>query len=215
MGGRGQSSIGAGRKQGLTRDEMEAIEWYASGDGMWVNRYFRGTFAGGEPRADEWKLINNLDAATRSQSVKEDTLYRAVSADAVFKGLTETDYDNLKWAVRQGKTSNKFEAAAVNKANAALGKDITERGFMSTTKDFDIAKDMAFYTDSQKPILLEIHGTRGLKGLYVGNATPYLRRIESEEPQKEILLSRGVQYTPERMYSRDGFIVVEVRIKRK
>lgn len=176
MGGRGAkrngTTSGAPKDGELTEEQKQAAEWYASGDGMWVNRYFRGTFDGGEPTSEEWRLINNLEAATKAQTVNEDVLYRAVDAEALFKGISETDYDNLKYATWRGAPENRFEKAAVERANAVMGKEVTEKGFMSTTKDFEIAKNMAYFTGSEKPVLLEIHGTKGLKGLDVGNATP-------------------------------------------
>lgn len=197
----------------LSDDEKTAVEWYASGDGMWINQYYRGLYDT-ELSEQEQKWLKDLESAVNSGTVKEDTLYRALTADAVFGRLTDTEYEHISWVLRNGKVENKFEQSAIDKANKALGKTITEKGFMSTTRDYEIAKDMMYFTGSERPVILEIHGTRGMKGLDVGNATPYLQRIEKEDPQKETLLARGVKYEPVKLRSDNGIIIVEVRIRR-
>ncbi|MBR5583467.1 MAG: hypothetical protein IKW21_02960, partial [Lachnospiraceae bacterium] len=97
FGGRGASSASAGSKV-MSAEEQEAVEYYVSGDGMWINDALRGRHGLSESdlSGEERTLLKNLDSATNKGVVKQDTLYRSVDAEAVFGQMSDLDYENLR-----------------------------------------------------------------------------------------------------------------------
>ena len=164
MGGRGAiSSIGLGSGAGKPND---ATEYYVSGDGMYINNALRD---GRELDAEEKQLIKDLDLAT-SGSVKQDDLYRSVDAKAIFGNMDWQDYDNLVQYLGYG--ANSFDkgaysqnqlAKAKNLINKAQGKTVTEKGYMSTTKDESIASDWGGFSGSEMPVVMHLKNTKGAK----------------------------------------------------
>lgn len=190
----------------LTKEEWDAVEYYVSGEGMWINQYLRGRGDFGELSESEKEFLRDLDKATTHGPTAEDVLYRSVDASVIFGGNEDALYA-LQMVVGYGDTQRYYVRQAEPLLNAAIGREITEKGFMSTTKDFDIAKDFGSFTGSDNPIVMKIH-TNGAFGVDAG-------RFEvADDPQKEVLLQRGLKYRVNRVYGEDRNVVVDVSIVR-
>lgn len=206
MGGRGSSY---GVDNTLTTNQMRAIDYYASGEGMFINQFLRN---GEKLTEGDKQFIKDLDSAV-DVPVKDKTLYRSVDAQAIFGSMSDLEYDNLRGALVYG-NKDKFSQNALNKAKGAVGKTITEKGYMSTTRSSEIAEDWESFTGSSKPIVMKITTTKGVKGRNISKATKGIRNVEKNEPQKETLLARGQKYTVNKLYSKNNRIYVDVTLKR-
>lgn len=182
----------------------DAVEHYVSGDGMWINEYLRGTnpLLGGLS-AQEKAYLKDLDTATGKALGKEQVLYRSVDASAIFQGITQSEYESLVDVMVYGDN----QKLNVNKANNALSRQrkgvIVEKGFMSTTKDAEIAHEWGGFSGSDKPIVLKIHSPKHTKGIDISN---------HDMEQAEVLLARGTKYKVNKLSSKHGSIVVDVSI---
>lgn len=204
FGGRGASSAsGGGGASGALQEE--ALEWYASGDGMWINQALRGNgeISMSDLNDNEKKLLKGLDEATNASLGKEITLYRSVDAAAVFGNISEMDYYNLQGALCYGDKSKIAQAAVQKFVPKAEGKTITEKGFMSTSKDRTVAEEWGGFSGSSKPIVVEVKTKKTTKG-------KDMKAYDvSGNEQKEVLLKRNQQWKTKRIYGRNGNIVVE------
>ncbi|MBO5958999.1 MAG: hypothetical protein J6Q65_02640 [Lentisphaeria bacterium] len=88
----------------------------------------------------------------------------------------------------------------------AVGKTIVEKGYMSTTKDFEIASEFGGFTGSEKPIVIKLDTPGSAHGRDLEEFD-----VEGEE-QKEVLLARGQRYKVNKIYGEDGNIVVDADI---
>ena len=215
MGGRG-ANIKA-RKSSGDGIPNAATEWYVSGEGMWINEYLRGNVGEdfGELNDFEKQMLNDLDKATNG-TIKESTLYRSVDASAIFGNISQMDYDHLREYLIFGEDSFGKGAYAdgirnkiSNIINVTLGKTETEKGFMSTTADRTVAEEFRDFTGSEKPIVMKITNAKGAKGVDVS----IYDEKASYFPQDERLLARGQNYKVERIYSENGEICVDIRLK--
>lgn len=214
FGGRGASS-------GVTSNQLGALEYYVSGEGMWINQYLRGRGDFGELSQNEKEFLNNLEKITNSDNVKEDVLYRTTDASAIFGDMTDSEFDDFRNEIVNGTFSKGKGAYSQgvanqinNRINNAINKEHTEKGFMSTTKSLGIAENNMYTFGSTKPIIMEIRGTKGTKGYDVmKKASPRLKQVEKSDPQKEVLLSKNKKYKVEGVSSKNGNIYVKVRLK--
>lgn len=212
FGGRGASSASAGSKGVNTPEENEALEWYISGEGMWINEALRGR--GGVSMDDlsgeERTLLKNLDSATNKEVVKQGTLYRSVDAEAVFGQMSDLDYENLRGLVVYGDTLGKGAYAdgirqrIGNILNRTNGKTINEKGFMSTTTDASIAMDWGGFTGSSKPIVLELKTNKRTKGADL---------TKHRMAQSEVLVARNQKYTIDSIGTKNGQIYVKAHFE--
>lgn len=180
----------------FTDDEKEALEWYVSGDGMWINQYLRGNGDFPDLTDTEKELLDLLTSATNKTLEPTDKLYRSVDAKVIFGDLSEDEVDQMiahllygdsqydKGAYSQG-IKKKMETALAK----AKGETLVEKGFMSTTVDPDVAINFGDFTDSRNPVVIELD----TKGKRVKGADVEFLDIE-EDPQKERLLGRNVRY---------------------
>ena len=170
----------------FTDDEREAIEWYVSGDGMWINQYLRGKGDFGELSDNEQALLDLLKSATdRPLDSDITTLYRSVDASAVFGDMTEIEREHLRDMLVWGDQSPDATARIKN----AMGKTIEEKGFMSTTTDKEVAMYFGDFTGSETPIVLELDASKAkLRG---ADLRPF---DYAEDPQKEVLLHNNTKY---------------------
>lgn len=190
-----------------TEDEKDGVEWYVSGEGQWINQYLRGSGDFGELSEYEKEQLDAITKATEKKTVDDKVLYRAVDAQAVFGKMSDSDFDNLKSAVIYGDKS-KSAQAMLNNAQSKIGKEITEKGFMSTTRDPEIAYSWDGYTGSTKDIVLELHLPDGIHGFDVEKMFEV-----SEEQQREVLLERNLTYKVEKVEKRvseDGTVIVVI-----
>ena len=207
-----QEEIKPVRKQAetVTQAEWDVLEDYVSGEGMDINNFLRqrSGLSVSDMNDAEKKRLSLIDSAMKkSELLKEQILYRSVDASAVF------DKDALK-KIRWGEYGDED-------LQGFVGKTITDKGFMSTTTDKEIAFDWGDFTGSESPIVLQLDTPSGTHGID-------LRRFDVEgEEQKEILLDRGLSYEitsigTEKMRFEDEFgeyyetsIVVKAKVKKK
>lgn len=182
-----------------TELEDEAIEWYVSGDGMWINQYLRGkadvTITEGEKT-----LMKALEKATDQPLPKgfnNGKLWRSVDASAVFEGLDENGYSQLLQHILYGDSA--YDKGAYSQGikrhmeqvlTDALGREITEKGFMSTTKSKEVAEEWGYFTDATTPIVIEFDTTKAsIKGREID------QKFEVEDDvQEEVLLHPNTKY---------------------
>lgn len=196
-------------KETITKDEWEVLEDYVSGNGMDINNFLRqrNGLSVGDMNDSEKSRLSLLDKAmSKSKLPKDQVLYRSVDASAVF------DKTALQ-KIRQGEYSD-------NELQGFVGKTITDKGFMSTTKDKEIAFGWGDFTGSESPIVLQLDTPKGTHGID-------LKRFDIEgDEQKEILLDRNLSYkitsvSTEKMKFEDEFgeyyetsIVVKAKVKK-
>jgi len=195
------------RKRGITPDEWDALEYYVSGEGMWINQYLRGRGDFGELSESEKVFLKNLDSATTKQKTSENVLYRSVDASVIFGG-DESQLYALQQVVGYGDKQRYYVNQAEPLINRTVGREITEKGFMSTTKDFSIARDFLGFTGAENPVVMRIN-TNGALGVDVSRFD-----ANTDEPQKEVLLQRGLKYRVNRVYGQDRTVIVDVDIVR-
>lgn len=190
----------------------EALDAYISGDAMWLNNYLRGRGDFGELDKWEQKLLDELTAVTKLDKVGERTLWRSVDARAIFGDMTDGDFEDLAGRILYG-DNNKFTMEKTQRFMDVVGKEITEKGFMSTTKDKDVAAAWGDYSGSRTPVLMKIRTTANTRGVDVEKYTlAHNAEVEQSQAQKEILLRRGQRYKVVGIKELDGQICVEVEL---
>lgn len=193
----------------FTHKQNEAIEWYVSGEGQFVNQYYRGRVGAdfGELSDDEKALTKFLDEATdRELPIDTGKLYRSVDAEAIFGKMDDTDFYNLEGAVVYN-NNDKFATSAKEKyLSKVKGKTITEKGYMSTTRSVDVAEEWGGFTGSEKPVVIEFDDIP--KGLHGAD----LRKFDVEgDEQFEVLLARNTKYEITDVYGKNGQIHVKAK----
>ena len=187
-----------------TEADKRAVEQYVSGDMMWVNQYLRGRMPDDVVlQPDEKKFIEDLKSATSKPIGKDMTLYRAVDAQALFGEMTDSQF----WMVADYLQGADMTDDALDTAITILDRgrdvDIVEKGFMSTTKDKDMATGWGDFTGSDKPVVLELKVPKGTKGVDLGEVMPELDKLMG---QSEVLLHPGVTYRITGFRVDDGLI---------
>ncbi len=168
----------------------EAIEEYVSGDGMWINNKLRGI---GEiadyPLSEDDKIyLEKLDQATQGQIVKEKTLYRSVDISSIIGDISDSEYDDLKSAYIYNNKSKPAQEVINKYLKNIEGKEIVDKGFMSTTKDKEIALDFQDFTGSSKPCVIEFNVPNGVHGIDLKDFDI------ADMEQKEVLLARNQKF---------------------
>ena len=198
----------------FTKVQEESIEWYVSGEGQWINQHLRGTM---ETRLsdNEKRLLKNLTEATErplDENIKK--LYRSVDAKAVFGDMTQTQFEQLQERLlyREGTFGNgayaeKIKSQTDSILSSTKGKTITEKGFMSTSKEYGVISEWGDFTGADKPINIEFEVPKGIRGADLGKFD-----IEDEQ-QFEVLLAQGVEYEIKDVSSKDGYIYLKAIIK--
>ena len=193
----------------LTKDQKDALEYYVSGEGMYINNYLRSR-AGVTPNdmGDmDKKLLKELDSAT-DNIVKDKILYRSVDASVIFPNIDVFGYDDLRGYLAYGSSQKVLTNRVEPMINNSV-KEFVDKGFVSTTKDYNIAKNWGDFTGSDKPIVLELTVDKSVKGVDLNFLDV------ADDPQKETLLARNQVFTVENIGSKDGQIYVKVKVKNK
>lgn len=184
-----------------TEQINNALENYVSGDGMWINSYLRNPTEFGNLTEDEKEYLSIMDYALKND-IKETTLYRSVDAKAVFWNITDIEFDDLKSQLIYGDDNKK----ALELINSVKGKEIVEKGFMSTTTEKRIALDWGDFSGSDKPIVLELKTPKGTKG-------KNLHFLDFEDdPQREVLLARNTKYKINSIETKEGQIYLKAEV---
>ena len=183
----------------LSKNEKEALENYVSGEGMWINSYLRKGF---DLTKEEKSYLKDLSSATSNKLGKEMTLYRSVDASAIFKNISDNEFEALQNYLLWG-GGNKFDKPiAENLIKKAFeNKFITEKGFMSMTIDKKTAVGWGDFSGSNKPIVLKGISKKETKGIDLSK-----HKME----QGEILLHLGQKYEIKNIKDGDGFILIEI-----
>ena len=190
----------------------EALDAYISGDAMWLNNYLRGRGDFGELSREEQQMLDELTAVTKLSKVGERTLWRSVDARAIFGDMTDGEFEDLAGRILYGDDS-KFVMEKTQRFMDVVGKEITEKGFMSTTKSKEVATEWGDYSGSRTPILMKIRTTANTRGVDVEKYTlAHNAEVEQSQAQKEILLRRGQRYKVVGIKELDGQICVEVEL---
>lgn len=190
----------------------EALDAYISGDAMWLNNYLRGRGDFGELSREEQQMLDELTAATKLSKVGERTLWRSVDARAIFGDMTDGEFEDLVGRLLYG-DNTKFVVERTQRFVDVVGKEITEKGFMSTTKSKEVAAEWGDYSGSRNPVLMKIRTTANTRGVDVEKYTlAHNAEVEQSQAQKEILLRRGQRYKVVGIKELDGRICVEVEL---
>lgn len=174
-----------------TKEETdEALEDYVSGDGMWINNHLRGRGeAANYPLTEDDKIyLEKLDQATLNSKVKERTLYRSVDISSIVGDISDSEYDDLRAGYLYKDNSKAAQEVLKKYLENIEGKEIIDKGLMSTTKDKEIALDFQGFNGSSKPCVIEFNVPKGIKGVDLKAFD-----IEGME-QKEVLLARGQKF---------------------
>ena len=195
----------------LTNAESRAVEDYVSGDMMFINQILRGR--AGELTEDDKEFVKLMDSALADPIGKEQTLFRSVDAEAIFGKMSDGDYQNLNTYLLYGKDSfgkgnyaDSIRSQVENIIRRADGSTITEKGYMSTTKDKELAYDWGGFTGSEKPVVIELKTPPETRGRDLKDFD-----VESDE-QQEVLLARNQKYKILGIRGENGSIVISAEI---
>lgn len=190
----------------------EALDAYISGDAMWLNNYLRGRGDFGELSREEQQMLDELTAVTKLAKVGERTLWRSVDARAIFGDMTDGEFEDLAGRLLYG-DNTKFVMERTQRFMDVVGKEIAEKGFMSTTKSKDVATEWGDYSGSRTTVLMKIRTNANTRGVDVEKYTlAHNPEVEQSQAQKEILLRRGQRYKVVSIKELDGQICVEVEL---
>jgi len=192
----------------LSKDSKDALQYYVQGDGMYINDYLRNRNNPiermGEMTDFDNQLIKDLDNAT-DNIISDKKLYRSVDAGAIFPNISQNEYEDLKEYLIHNSNQNLVVNSATKTLNGKL-KEFTDKGFVSTTKDYNIAKEWGSFSGSDKPIVLELNIKDNVKG----------RNLDfldlADNPQKEVLLKRNQHFEIKNISSKDGNIYIAANI---
>lgn len=203
----------------FTPKQEETIEWYVSGEGQWINQALRGRgdIKMSDLTSGEKELLENLTKATERPLAEDVTkLYRSVDASAVFGDMSQTQFEQLQERLLYGEGTfgkgvyaEKIKAQTDSILSSTKGKTITEKGFMSTSKEYDVISEWGDFTGADKPINLELDIPKGIQGAD-------LRKFDVEgEEQFEVLLARNTEYEITEITAKDGYIYVKAKVLRQ
>ena len=191
----------------LTKAESRAVEDYVSGDMMFINQILRGR--AGELTEEDKEFVKLMDSALNDPLGKEQTLFRSVDAEAIFGRVSDGDYQNMNTYLLYGKDSfgKGNYADSIRKQVESIisrvdGSTITEKGYMSTTKDKELAFDWGDFTGSEKPVVIELKTPPEIRGRDLKDFD-----IEGDE-QQEVLLARNQKYKILGIRGENGSIVI-------
>jgi hypothetical protein len=165
----------------------------------------------------EKELLENLTKATERPLAEDITkLYRSVDASAVFSDMSQMQFEQLRERLLygdgtfgKGAYAEKIKAQTDSILSSTKGKTITEKGFMSTSKEYDVISEWGDFTGADKPINLELDIPKGIQGAD-------LRKFDVEgEEQFEVLLARNTEYEITEITTKDGYIYVKAKVLRQ
>lgn len=173
-----------------TQEELDAVEYYVSGDGMYINDYLRDrnnpVERMGEMTDFDKETVKHLESATDREH-GYDKLYRCVDADAIFNNVSDMDWEYIQGNLGYGQNNQR----AKEMIDSVKDKVITDKGFMSTTKDYDIAADFLDFTGADHPLVIEFEDAKNVKGFDLEKFMPNLDKTKS---QKEVILHNNASY---------------------
>lgn len=188
----------------LTDRDKQALEYYVSGEGMYVSNALRGVNKDIVLNDKDMEFIKDLDHAT-DRPLEKQTLYRSVDASVIFKDINEFEYEDLRGYLNYG-AKGTYETNRYNNLMSKQVKEFKDLGYVSTTKDYEIARDWGGFTGSNKPIVLELNLDDTVKGVDLDFLDI------ADDPQKETLLARNQIFKVKEITAKDGNIYVKVDV---
>jgi hypothetical protein len=159
-------------KKSVTPEQLSAIKFYTGTGFRTMNDSLRGKST---PSADPEKLktrIKDLDGAIANSEIKESMIVsRVVGATALVWYSRESRIETLKKLV---------------------GKTITEKGFLSTTKKATIGSSLG-QLDKEEDVFLKIHAPKGTKALDISTVSYYSKEQEVIFPRDSKLTILSVK----------------------
>lgn len=173
-----------------TQEELEAVDYYASGEGMYINDYLRDrnnpVERMGEMTNFDKEMVRQLEKATNREH-GYNKLYRCVDADAIFDNVSDMDWEYIQENLGYGGNNPR----AKELIDSIKDKVITDKGFMSTTKDYDIAADFLDTTGANHPLVIEFENANKVGGF---DLEKFMGDIELRKEQKEVILHNNATY---------------------
>jgi len=188
----------------LTDRDKQALEYYVSGEGMYVSNALRGVNKDIILNDKDMEFIKDLDHAT-DRPLEKQRLYRSVDASVIFKDINEFEYEDLRGYLNYG-AKGTYETNRYNNLMSKQVKEFKDLGYVSTTKDYEIARDWGGFTGSNKPIVLELNLDDTVKGVDLDFLDI------ADDPQKETLLARNQIFKVKEITAKDGNIYVKVDV---
>ena len=115
-------------------NKNDAIDYYVSGDGMWINKYLRNPEQfekeNGAISEQDKQVIEELDNETTSTPITNKKLYRSVDASAIFGNISDADFEDLVAHVVYGNNEKLIANKAGLLINRAENQQITEKGYV-------------------------------------------------------------------------------------
>lgn len=173
-----------------TQEEFEAVDYYASGEGMYINDYLRDrnnpVERMGEMTDFDKEMVRQLEKATNREH-GYNKLYRCVDADAIFDNVSDMDWEYIQENLGYGGNNPR----AKELIDSIKDKVITDKGFMSTTKEYDIAADFLDTTGANHPLVIEFENANKVGGF---DLEKFMGDIELRKEQKEVILHNNASY---------------------
>lgn len=173
-----------------TQEELEAVDYYVSGEGMYINDYLRDrnnpVERMGEMTDFDKEMVRQLEKATNREH-GYNKLYRCVDADAIFDNVSDMDWEYIQGNLGYGRNNQR----AKELIDSVKDKVITDKGFMSTTKDYDIAADFLDTTGANHPLVIEFENANKVGGF---DLEKFMGDIELRKEQKEVILHNNASY---------------------
>lgn len=173
-----------------TQEELEAVDYYVSGDGMYINDYLRDrnnpVERMGEMTDFDKEMVRQLEKATNREH-GYNKLYRCVDANAIFDNVSDMDWEYLQGNLGYDQNNQR----AKEMIDSIKDKVITDKGFMSTTKDYDIAADFLDFTGADHPLVIEFEDANKVGGF---DLEKFMGDIELRKEQKEVILHNNASY---------------------
>lgn len=198
----------------LTKNEKDAVEYYVSGDGMYINNPLRGrknsegySLTMEDLNEQDLALIKDLDKAT-DRLLEPQTVFRSVDASAIFGDMSQSEYENLHNRIYGA--NDKYSISMQSRIDNTIGKTIIDKGFVSTTRDYEIARDFGDFTGSEKPVVLEILTSSKTRGLTLADE---MSELNERMEQDEVLLARNQKMEILSISMKDGNIYIKAKMK--
>ena len=200
-----------GGKSGVSESQHNALKEYVSGNMMNINNAMRnvnGLFES-DLNNEEKEVIKELKQATSQplpKNIKE--LYRSVDVSALASGISNLDYDNLRDCLLYGDSNRIVKESAERTLNKIIGKEITDKGFMSTTKDKEVAYNWDDFSGAEHPVVLKLNTENGANGVDVEElGIEKELNPDLEDSQAEVLLQNDTKYKITGVFAEEGNIV--------
>ena len=204
----GESSVSGSQK--------EAVKSYVSGNMMNINNAMRGVggLSESDLNSEEKGVIKELKQATSQplpKNIKE--LYRSVDVSALAGGISNLEYDNLRDYLLYDDQNKIVKESAERTLGKIIGKEITDKGFMSTTKDKDVAYNWDDFSGAEHPVVLKLNTENGANGVDVEElGVEKELNPDLEDSQAEVLLQNGTKYKITGVFAEEGNIVFKADV---